>query len=446
MKQWKIDKKLIVSLIVTLLIILFFSGCINMPPEVFKEFLKKSKNFPYILRLYNEDMFDSVFVNNPNGLVLLRFHSFNNSISNYTYFAWSRSDKVPLEVLDGLFWVSITKAGLTLRYGEILHADQIMVPPDGITLEEGPLISPVISSVNINGEPIVVDSSEGITSNGDLWMNTWADDDCLYSGWGDGTGFGKTYTDMGIAKLTGDLPNITGENRKLDPSPENNKPSSLLFYNGTLYAHIHSPLGDADVGYLTYSKDYGKTWTSLRETSPWTKENNSNFRCLFFINMGKNYVLNTDGYAYTLGIGTEWSWSGEIYLTRVPKDSILDYNKYEYFVNITENGPRWSSKQFDAKPLKGIVTTDQISAIYHPEINRYIILNANYIYDAAYPWGPWCYSGKWVEYGWYGYQPGIISKDVGKDYFWFTISGQTSPDKGGVTYQLNLGKITMGLH
>jgi hypothetical protein len=93
----------------------------------------------------------------------------------------------------------------------------------------------------------------------------------------------------------------------------------------------------------------------------------------------------------------------------------------------------------------GIVTRDQISAMYHPLIDRYIILNAEYVYDAPNPWGPWCYAGKWTRYGWYGYQPGIISKDVGADYFWFTIAGQTSPHEGGVAYQLNLGKMIMSL-
>ena len=438
-------KKIIVLLTGTLFITSLIPGCTEMPIDVLSEFLQKSKNFPAILRLYGEGMFDSVVVNNPDGLVLLRFHSFEDSISNYTYFAWSRSDKVPLEGLDGLFWVSITKVGFTLRYAEIFQADRIMIPPEGIILDEGPNISPVVSSVAVEGEPIIINSSEGIESLGDLWMNTWADDDHLYSGWGDGNGFGKTYTDMGVAQLIGNLPNITGENIKLDSSPENNKPSSLLFYNGTLYAQIHSPLGNADVGYLAYSNDYGKTWAMLRETSPWTKEVDSNFRCLFFINMGQNYSLNTDGYVYALGIGREWAWSGEIYLARVSKDHILDYDSYEYFVNITENEPQWSDNQFDAKPLQGIVTRDQISAMYHPLIDRYIILNAEYVYDAPNPWGPWCYAGKWTRYGWYGYQPGIISKDVGADYFWFTIAGQTSPHEGGVTYQLNLGKMIMSL-
>ncbi len=439
-------KRIICTLVIVMSITAYFSGCIDMPPDLFKEFIQKSKNFPSIQRLYFEGMFDSVLVNNPDGLVLLRFNSFEDSISEYTYFAWSRSREVPLEKLDGLFWISRGK-----QYQAIIHADKIMVPSEGIILNYGPSQSPVISSVSVEGEPIIISSAEGVESFGDLWMNTWADDDKLYSGWGDGTGFGKKYTDMGIACLTGNLPNLFGENRYLDPLSAisnldyNNKPSSLLFYNGTLYAQFHSPLGDADVGYLAFSKDYGKTWTMLRDESPWTKNVDSNFRCLFFINMGKNYCLNNDDYVYAFGIGTEWAWNGGIYLARVPKDCIIDYDSYDYLVDVIENESIWSSSQFNARPIQGIMTFEQMSAMYHPEIDRYLILNAKYVYDAPNPWGPWCYSGKWVRYGWYGYQPGIISKDTGDNYFWFTIAGQQSPDEGGVTYQLNIGKIIMDL-
>ena len=159
--------------------------------------------------------------------------------------------------------------------------------------------------------------------------------------------------------------------------------------------------------------------------------------------MGKDYSLNKDGYVYALGIGTEWSWYGHIYLARVFKDQILNYDSYEYFIEEQDNKTFWSKSQFDAKPLKGIITNDQISAMYHSKIGRYIILNANYVYDAPNPWGPWCFSGKWSRFGWYGYQPGIISKNTSRDSFWFAIAGQQSPNEGGVTYQLNIGKIIL---
>ena len=37
----------------------------------------------------------------------------------------------------------------------------------------------------------------------------------------------------------------------------------------------------------------------------------------------------------------------------------------------------------------------------------------------------------------------IISKDIDDNFFWFTITGQQSPDESGVSYPLNVGQIMM---
>jgi len=316
-----------------------------------------------------------------------------------------------------------------------------------------------------------------IKSTGDLWLNTWADDDNIYSSWGDGSGFGKVNTDLGIARIEGNLPNINGFNLFIEPllppsstcdttnckdiqnRPDccienDDKPSSLLFMNKILYAQFHSPLGDPTVGYLAYSNDYGFTWTRLKENSPWTATDigqrskmGSNFRCMFFINMGKNYELNTDGYVYAFGIGREWGWSEDVYLVRVLKDNILDYNSYEYFTGLSNGQPTWSLIEAEAVSLDGLTTPAQFSVVYHPGTERYIIMTEENIYDAPNPWGPWKLTAKWVTSGWRGYQPGIISKDMGENYFWFTISGQSesNPDFD-IDYNLNLGKIILELN
>ena len=309
---------------------------------------------------------------------------------------------------------------------------------------------------------------------GDLWFSTWADDDNLYVSWGDGEGFGNVWTDIGIGKLTGNVPKVKTEIQHIDPQAtkqknisknsltqdeidvyKNDKPSSLLFFDGRLYAQFHSPLGDADIGYLAYSNDYGKNWIRLRQNSPWTKfisddpkeekSKSSNFRCMFFINMGKNYSLNTDGYVYAYGIGREWDWNKGIYLTRVKKENILNYNAYEYFVGLNNNEVTWSNLQDKAKALPGINSTSQFSAIYHSEINRYLIMTESHLFEAPTPWGPWACISKWRRKGWIGYQPGIVSKNLGSDYFWFTMAGQRGGEMD-VDYRLNFGKIKLELY
>lgn len=416
----------------------------EMTPEFLKEFVQKSQQWPYIQRLYKENYFDSVITNDDQVILLFKDPQGVGDM----YFVWGRSSTPhSIQGVTGLFWVSYSGDRL---YTDIKDARDIYVSEKALVMVPLPE-SPVISSVYVEGSPV-----QSMRTQGDLWFTTWADDDNLYCSWGDGTGIGKgPFTDMGIGCLTGTLPDITGVTRYRDPCTEkddlsqNNKPSSLLFFDGRLYAHVHSPLGDPALGYLAYSDDYGATWKKAPGDSPWTREVDSNFRCLFFINMGKNYELNTDSYVYALGMGKEWGWEKGMHMARVSRKEILDYTAYEYLITVEDGIPCWSSSQFDARPIPGIFTRDQASAMYHPGIERFLLLTAQDVFDAPNPWGPWTYAGSWARpppQGWVGgYQPGIISKDTGKDYFWFTIAGQPQNpwSRTEVKYCLNVGKIVL---
>jgi hypothetical protein len=439
------------------LIIIIISIFIQIPTQAqnHDEITQKLKECPALKIHLENTYFDTTLVDNKQSLVLYRFHA--PEIGNYIYIVWTRSsNKEHLTNLEGTYWAYRCEG----------HSDSEPKPADEITVTDQITLlvpsapsSPVIESIYPEGDPIKPFHSEG-----DLWMNTWADDDNLYSGWGDGRGVAPRpeWTDCGIARFSRTLPQITAEERCYNAptaTPDvNDKPSSLLFIDGRLYGHFHSPLGDAWIGYLAYSDNYGETWTRVgfyREWelspingSPWTRDRNSRFRCQFFINMGKNYELNIDGYVYTLAIGKEWNWFGGVRLTRVGKEDILDYSAYQYFTGIENNEPQWSSSQFDARPIPGVSTMDQGSAMYHPKLKRYLFFTARELYDAPNPWGPWTFAGSWtgdqIPVQWKGgYQPGIISKDTGKNYFWFTISGQNDPPR--ITYDLNLGKMVMKL-
>jgi len=365
--------------------------------------------------------------------------------------------------------------------GTCTREEGIKVCPEDCLAPIRPPQSPVIKSVSLETKtPIIFNGRTTQTQQtvGDLWFSTWADNNNLYMSWGDGGGFENLDpTDVGIAEVNGSVSNFVGTNVFFDPQispPEcaginckvpieqkppcclvnDDKPSSLLYVNNKLYGQFHSPLGDPAVGYLADSNDYGITWERHKDNSPWTakfidprdkERTGSNFRNMFFINMGKNYELNTDGYVYAYGIGKEWGWEGSVYLARVKKEEIIDYTKYDYFSGKTGDNPTWSTREENAVPLQSDLFIDQqFSAIYHPGINRYLIMNQYLIYDAPNPWGPWTTAGQWVKNEWFGYMPGIISKDLGQNSFWFTISGQPG-DLQDVSYKLNLGKITMEL-
>lgn len=230
----------------------------------------------------------------------------------------------------------------------------------------------------------------------------------------------------------------------VDPGTRrNDKPSSLLFRDGTLYWSGHEPSGEAVRGYIAFSEDFGATWSESPD-SPWTSP--SDFRVLMFVNMGQGYALNEDGYVYGLGIGEEMPsilQNQLVHLARVSEDSIAVYEAYSYFTGVDESGkPRWSRNQYTSAPLEDLVTVTTGAAMYHPGIERFLFLAlpedgagpALTVYEAPHPWGPWF---KAQTFPGHIYIPGIIAKDTGPSSFYFTAAG------GSVSYQMHIGRIEM---
>jgi hypothetical protein len=167
-----------------------------------------------------------------------------------------------------------------------------------------------------------------------------------------------------------------------------------------------------------------------------------------FINMGKNYEQNRDGYVYALGTRLElersFSKPQALYLARVGKNAVAEYDKYEYLVALEHGRPSWSPESSRAIPLAGLSTLATGSAIYHAGIGRYLFLAGvmssprledqhGTLFDAPNPWGPWKLAGE---------IPGrnisaLIPKDAGPASVFFTSAGGTE------TYELNIGRIDM---
>ena len=101
----------------------------------------------------------------------------------------------------------------------------------------------------------------------DNWPMTWADDDHLYTAYGDGTGFAPKVPaklSLGLARVEGgpddfrgvNLRSPTGEQPKGD-GKAGKKASGLLMVDGVLYLWVRNA-GNAQ---LAWSDDHARTWT-----------------------------------------------------------------------------------------------------------------------------------------------------------------------------------------
>lgn len=268
------------------------------------------------------------------------------------------------------------------------------------------------------------------------------------------------FTDAGLVVLSGPVPtfdscptdsgcvvayHLPTDTPPISPTGErikDDKPSSLLSLHGRLYFAGHSPSVEPTEGYIAISDDHGLTWFKV-PGSPWT--GSSPFRVLMLLNMGRDYELNSDGYVYGFGIAAEFRVPEiqNVYLARVPIDSVADYGEYEYLSGLRNNIADWSASQSRAVPLGGLHTHVTGSALYHPRVARYLFLSGltsitdqhGTLYESPQPWGPWTAAGEVRG----AHISSLISKGSESTSVFFTAAGGTSP------YKLNISRIDMQL-
>jgi hypothetical protein len=245
----------------------------------------------------------------------------------------------------------------------------------------------------------------------DNWPMTWADDDALYTAYGDGSGFEPFVPEklsLGFARVTGMPPAFTGENLRA-PSLEQRgggksgrKASGLLCVEGVLYLWTRN----ATNSQLAWSEDHGASWH-------WTdwKFTNS-FGCPAFLNFGRNYSGARDQYIYVFSPDSDSAYStvDKLVLARVPKRKIRQRAAYEFFTGQPAGIASWNS---DPARRAAVFSTDGLcyraSATYCSPLKRFLLvmpiptasardkagkIDTRFagglgIYDAPAPWGPW---------------------------------------------------------
>ncbi len=237
----------------------------------------------------------------------------------------------------------------------------------------------------------------------DNWPITWADDDALYTAYGDGRGFEPFVAEklsLGLARVTGVPPDIRGVNIRSDSAeahgdgPRGRKASGMLCVGGVLHMLVRNA-GNAQLG---WSANHGRTWT----WAEWRFA--ESFGCPTFLNFGRDYTGARDGFVYVYSHDSDSAYTraDRFVMARVPTERLQDREAYEFFVRCGADGsPLWSR----AIAERGAVFTNAgacyRSAIsYHAGLRRYLWCqigpggDTRYaggfgIYDAPEPWGPW---------------------------------------------------------
>ncbi|MGN9795659.1 FG-GAP-like repeat-containing protein [Streptomyces sp. OZ13] len=319
------------------------------------------------------------------------------------------------------------------------------------------------------GAPAIGDNK----NHGDLWPNCWADDDSVYTAYGDGVGFGGDYSDIGVAKISGMPGGLTGTQLATDVSQiwtadHNRKPTGMACVDGALYLAVQdlaTDFNDAPAATIAKSTDKGRTWTWDR-TRPMF--GGGVFTTVMFLDYGKDYANAPDDYVYAYGLDHNWRDSFDdsvpdpvdLHLARVHKSSVMDENAWQYAAGLDASGnPIWSTDITRRQPVlhddrhiyQDVFTQNRVrnttvlgqgGIVHNKPLNRYIYTSwTEYtfeFYEATSPWGPWKHFAT-KDFGGYpwthskhgGYATTIPSKYISADGRSMWLQSNVCPCGGG---------------
>jgi hypothetical protein len=247
---------------------------------------------------------------------------------------------------------------------------------------------------------------------GDNWPMTWADDDHLYTAYGDGHGFEpfvEKKLSMGLCQVSGGPADFQGINvrssdvERTGGGANGAKASGILMVDGVLYLLVRNTANSQ----LAWSRDHGRSWT----WADW--KFTSSFGCPTFLNFGRNYDGARDSFVYVVSHDSDSAYkpADGMVLARVPKASITQQSQYEFFAGLNvDSEPVWTADVTLRQPVmthRGRCYRSGLS--YNAPLKRYLwskiipggetrFAGGFAIYDAPEPWGPWTtvfFTEKW---------------------------------------------------
>jgi hypothetical protein len=257
--------------------------------------------------------------------------------------------------------------------------------------------------------------------DGDNWPVTWADDDALYTTFGDGTGFRpKTERKLscGFARVTGGPQDFSGTNirstaEQLGDGRHGKKGWGMLSVGGVLYLWLGHANLKGGAAQLACSRDRAKSWTF----ADWQF---SEFGLIGFVNFGKDYAAARDEYVYAYSHDEPLADTpaDRFILMRAPQQRLTRREAWEFFVALDDGGePVWDRDIARRGPVFQNPDSCLRSAMtYQPALRRYLwwqqipqpqghrdrgdtrFDGGFAVYDAPEPWGPWTtafFTPKW---------------------------------------------------
>jgi len=244
------------------------------------------------------------------------------------------------------------------------------------------------------------------------------------------TGYGA---DFGIEQIN-TMPGLMG------PGGNGPKPSGMISVKGSLYLAAQNLLGRKPAPHreksqhgsdatILRSDDHGLTWlpdiqTGLAEMEAqwydrrsWQWRNppeertswkgwkpmfpGSAFGGPSFVQHGRDNADAVDGYVYAVS-GDQWDNGSELRVGRVPRDSILEVEAWEWALLQRDGSVEWTGQLSESKPvltLEGHLGLPEM--VYLPGIERYLLLTWGLhkdfdvkagseltVLESEQPWGP----------------------------------------------------------
>jgi len=274
--------------------------------------------------------------------------------------------------------------------------------------------SELIKSLEWTGERIQYPEEE---IKGDTFPITWAEDGEIYTSAGD-PWWGESVSGLDIEKFSGGptdykITKIHHMNDFLGWGGDGPKPSGMICVDGVLYFAFQNMLrtrvppfslisqhgSDAQI---IYSTNKGVFWVPTLANISTPMFPGHKFGGPSFVQFGQNNANARDGYVYAVS-SDQWDNGSNLRLGRVPADSIMRREAWEWVAAFTPSGePAWSPDLNESVPVLSLHRCLGVSEmVYLAGIQRYLLLTWRLhrdfspddgadllVFESPEPWGP----------------------------------------------------------